>query len=91
MAIEILSTGEIPQEAAALIAKTKTRLPDLPFDSLDAWQSIRIPFADLAGHDIATAANAIRVRAHRATRRIGWHFHVHQAEDAFYVTKGHKA
>ena len=91
MAITIVDVAELPAEVASRIG-FGTPLPEpLPLDSLEAGQSIRIPFADVSRHGIRKAGNALRVRAHRTGKRLGCHFHVNQGHDAFYVTKAANA
>ncbi len=91
MAIAIVDAADLPAQVASRIGIGCSFVEPLPFDSLEVGQSIRIPFADVSRHGIRKAGNAIRVRAHRAAKRLGCHFHVNQGHDGFYVTKAIKA
>jgi len=85
MAVEILSSAELPKAASRV--SSSPRIPALPLESLDVGQGARVPFADLGGIDIDKAHGTIRVRAHRAGSKLNRTFRVHRGTDAFFVSR----
>ena len=85
---QVLSADQLPESIRnrAISRQTKAQIP---FDAIPPGGGIRIPFdvTPDSARDFRRFYGSLRVKASRASTRLGVRFSVHRAKDSFFITR----
>jgi hypothetical protein len=85
---QVLSADQLPESIRKRATPCQSGL-QVPFDAIPPGGGIRIPFDVMpdATREFRRFYGSLRVKAHRASTRLGVRFSVHRAEDSFFITR----